>query len=283
MSGPSVQFEESASAVPEGGAEAGVYPDSGSAFEHGLVVLAMGLTCWVVEGGNGFSLMVEASHGEAVRHQLALYARESIGWPPRPPPAPPRVSGAVVTPCLWALATGIIFWQQARAPGVLEAIGALDPEAIFSRGEWWRPFTALFLHANVGHLVSNLAGGLLVFTSMLNTLRLARGWLALLAAAVAGNVVAAVIQGGDGGYRAIGASTAVFAGIGILTGHALRLGLSGRATGSGVRRLIVPLAAGFILLGWLGAGGWRTDVVAHATGFLAGLAAGLALRGGDDL
>ncbi len=278
MPGPVVSFEENSSAAPDEGGEAGVYPDFGSACDHGLVVLAMGLSYWLIEDERGYALMVEAAHLEDVRDQLRMFDRESAGWPPRPAKRPARVSGAVVTPCLWALATGVVFWKQHRAPGALEEIGALDPEALFARGEWWRPVTALFLHANLGHLVSNLAGGLLVFTSVLNTLRLARGWLMVLAASVAGNVLSAAIHAG-GGYRSIGASTAVFAGIGVLTGHAARSALAGQAAGSWGRRLFAPVMAGLILLGWLGAGDWQTDVVAHATGFAAGVVAGLVVRG----
>ncbi|MGH8019017.1 MAG: rhomboid family intramembrane serine protease [Opitutaceae bacterium] len=279
MSDPAVQFEGDPPAAPGESAEAGVYPDFGSACDHGLVVLAMGLTYWLGADGRGYSLMVDPAHLDEVRDQLRMFDQESAGWPPVSPPRPARVSGAALSPCVWALATGIVFWVQHRSPGLLEQRGALDSQALFEGGEWWRPATALFLHANIGHLVSNLAGGLLVFTSVLNTLRLAHGWLALLAASVAGNVLAAAAHGSSDGYRSIGASTAVFAGIGLLTGHAVRAALTGRATGPWVRRLFVPLMAGLILLGWLGAGDWQTDVVAHATGFAAGIAVGLMVRG----
>jgi membrane associated rhomboid family serine protease len=253
----------------------GVYPTSGVAHEHGLVVLAMGLDYDAVSRDDGTTeLLVPETHLADVRRQLELYARESAHWPPRPPPPVPRVSGALVTPCIWFLVTALAFREQMLAPGVWEARGALDPVALFRGGEGWRPFTALFLHGDLGHLVSNLGGGLLVFGSVLATFGLRRGWLLLGAAAVVGNLLTAAAHGVDGGYRSLGASTAVFAGIGLLTGAAVRAALRGEGSAWRVRRLLMPAAAGVVLLAWLGAGGTRTDVLAHAMGFVCGLVAG---------
>ena len=41
-------------------------------------------------------------------------------------------------------------------PGVLHRIGALEPDAVITQGEYWRLFTALFLHAGFLHLGFNL-------------------------------------------------------------------------------------------------------------------------------
>ena len=41
-------------------------------------------------------------------------------------------------------------------PEVLHQIGALEPYAVVVRGEYWRLFTALFLHGGVAHLLFNL-------------------------------------------------------------------------------------------------------------------------------
>ena len=71
----------------------------------------------------------------------------------------------------------------------------------------------------------------------------------------------------------IGASTAVFAGLGLLTGRAVRV-IRGENGQLRWRTVFVPLAAGVTLLGLFGAGGLHTDVMAHATGFVAGLVLG---------
>lgn len=253
--------------------EAAVYPDPWAGFEHALVVLAIGEPYCLVPSAVGYRLLVEPEALEAVREQLACYDRESAGWPPAPvaEPAPARRAD-YFTPLLWAFAVLAVFWCQQHWPGRLEAAGDLDARALFNRGEWWRPFTALFLHANVGHLVSNLLSGYFAIVAVVTTLGRRRGWLLLALASVAGDVAAAAINY-PGPYQSLGASTGIFAGLGLLTGRAVRaLRRPGRA--HPWRAVIAPLAAGFTLLGMLGAGGLHTDVGAHATGFGAGLVLG---------
>jgi membrane associated rhomboid family serine protease len=72
--------------------------------------------------------------------------------------------------------------------------------------------------------------------------------------------------------RSIGASTAVFAALGILSAYAWVL-----ESASNLRwaKRLGPLIAGVMLLGLLGTGGERTDVVAHVTGFISGCAFGV--------
>ena len=166
-----------------------------------------------------------------------------------------------------------VYAVQSGSPGVLEEAGALDSQALFDRGEWWRVATALFLHADLGHLFANVVSGFFVFSAMTSTMGRRRGWLLLALAAAAGNLAVAAINY-PGPYRSIGASTAVFAGLGLLTGRAVRVlrGGNGRLRW---RAVFVPLAAGVTLLGLFGAGGLRTDVVAHVTGFAAGLVLGI--------
>ena len=75
-----------------------------------------------------------------------------------------------------------------------------------------------------------------------------------------------------GSYRSIGASTAVFAALGLLAGHAaVRIA---RQTKARWRVIIRPLASALVVLGLFGAGGQNIDVIAHATGFGAGLLLG---------
>src|SRR5256884_10017246 len=41
-------------------------------------------------------------------------------------------------------------------PEVLHRIGALEPYAVVVQGQYWRLFTALFVHAGFAHLLFNL-------------------------------------------------------------------------------------------------------------------------------
>lgn len=250
-------------------AEAGTYATPSEGFERGLVVLSMGLAYWLIPAAQGYCLLVEARFAEPVREEIACFERERIGWPPRPVvPSGSKWGRAMLTPLLWALAVLAVFAAQNASPGRWEAAGAMDARAVFRDGEGWRAVTALFLHWDLEHLISNLVAGLFVFTSVISAFGVARGWLLLFLASVAGNLAVAAIHY-PGAYRSLGASTSVFAGLGLLTGRATRGLLRGRHPRHW-RPALVPLASGIALLGWFGAGGEDTDVPAHAAGFAAG-------------
>jgi rhomboid protease GluP len=252
--------------------EAGVYPTAGDGFERGLAVLAVGHPFWLVPGGAGYRLLVEPAAFEAVRIELAEFERERVGWPPPPVVAYSRPvrRADVAAALLWALAVLAAYWAQSQSAAVT-ARGALDARAVFGAGEIWRAGTALFLHADVGHLVSNLLSGLVVFSLVLARLGRVRGaWVLGLASVAANFGVAAAYYPSD--YRSIGASTAVFAGLGLLTGLAVTEVVRA-ANHRSWRAVVVPLAAGLTVLGLFGAGGVRVDVLAHLAGFAAGCAA----------
>ena len=275
MSPPDLPADAVNERTPPELAEVGVYRTPGEGFEHGLVVLALGYAYWLVPSDAGFRLLVELPVLETVRDQLACFDRESAGWPPRPAAGhPPARRFELTTPLLWACVVLAVFWGQGAQPGRWEAAGALDPQAVFDRGEWWRPATALFLHADLGHLLSNLVSGVFVFAAVIATLGRRRGWLLLGLASLAGNLAVAALNY-PGPYRSLGASTAIFAGLGLLTGRAVR-GFHQPDRPHPWRAVFAPLAAGLTLLALFGAGGLHTDVGAHLAGFAAGLGLGFA-------
>lgn len=255
-------------------AEAGVYRTTQEGFEHSLVVLARGHVCWLMPGDAGYRLLVESTAVERLRAELARYDQESVGWPP--PMAIETPGGArleLLTPFAWALVVLGVFRGQWHHPEWADA-GALDPAAIFGRGEWWRALTALFLHADESHLVANLFAGVFVFATVLSLFGRARGWLLLALGGVVGNLAVAALHY-PGPYRSLGASTAIFAALGLLTGRAVR-----RVARSGGphrwRAFFVPAGSGLAVLALYGAGVPPVDVLAHATGFVAGTLLGFA-------
>lgn len=258
--------------LPDDLAAAGIYRTTKEGFDHSLVVLALGHVCWLMPSDAGYRLLVEPSAATRVRAELASYDRESIGWPPRVAPETPAMARLdLVTPLLWALAVLAVFRGQLRHPEWTDA-GALDTAAVFERGEWWRGLTALFLHTDEAHLVSNLLAGVFVFAAVLSIFGRARGWLLLGLAAVAGNLAVAAAHY-PGPYRSIGASTAVFAALGLLTGRAVRIAVSARHPHRW-RSFFVPSATGLTVLALYGAGGPQVDVLAHVTGFVVGAVLG---------
>ncbi len=271
MSPFEASIEAAADPLPEGLALVGQYPTFAEGSDHGLVVLAMGLPYWLLPVENYFVLLIERGPEDAVADQLARFDRESVGWPPPPLLVAVHPRPSFFTPLVWALAVMACFWLQQRQPE-LTRDGNLDATAIFQDGEWWRPATALFLHGDVGHLVSNLVAGVFVFSAVLGALGARAGWLWLALSAIGGNLASAAMHY-PGAYHSVGASTAIFAGLGLLTGRALPL-----ARGPDRRRrwtgLLAPLGAGLTLLALYGSGGERVDLGAHLCGFACGLLAG---------
>ena len=246
----------------------GTYQRVGRAHEHGLVILAMGIPYWLMpleEGG--YDLFVEKKHAEGVIEQLKRSDRENRYWPPRPDilPSAPGTGWSIAFYLL--LIWGIFF---AQTPEIL-GVGSASEEAIRS-GEWWRTITALTLHADVGHLIGNSLGGLLFFSFVFRFLGHGIGWFFILLSGITGNLLNAWIYAGSG-HNSIGASTAVFGGLGIVVGF--RLLRQFRLTGwQWPRELLIPVIGGLVLLGFLGTGGERTDILAHAWGFLTGATLG---------
>ena len=89
-------------------------------------------------------------------------------------------------------------------------------------GEWWRAVTALTLHIELDHLGGNLAFGAFFGYFIGRYLGAGVGWLAVLLAAAGANVLNAWVQ--SPAHRSIGASTAVFAALGLLVAYTWRRG-----------------------------------------------------------
>jgi membrane associated rhomboid family serine protease len=172
---------------------------------------------------------------------------------------------------LWALTILAAFRAQLEWPG-LAAAGWLEPQAIFQHGEWWRAGTALFLHANAEHVLANVMSGLLALTALLATFGTLRGWLLVAVSSLAANLAVAGIRMSSP-YQSLGASTAIFAALGLLTGRAVRHASALRHS-QRWRSILSPLGAGLVMLALYGAGGLNVDVGAHLMGFISGLLAG---------
>jgi rhomboid protease GluP len=259
--------------LPDDLVEVGSYATLAAGSERGLVILAMGAAYWLMPSAQGCHLFVESRFLERARDQIARYERESIGWPPRrTAEAEPGHESSPITPMLWALVVAEIFYAQGRWPVITER-GLMDAHAVFDHGEWWRLATALFLHADTGHLISNALIGILLFTLVIGTFGRGIGWLLLAGASLSGNLMIAAIKY-PADYRSLGASTAIFAGVGLLTGRAIGR-LRHTASPHRWRAMGMPLAAGLAILGLYGAGGLLTDVGAHVAGFLSGLVFGV--------
>jgi membrane associated rhomboid family serine protease len=234
-----------------------------------LVLVSAGIECRVDRTPEGWAVLVRDE--DAARAVAAIDAYERENPPAVPaPPAPPAVDRGGK----WAgVVMGAVIVLAFRLTG-----GRLEPTAWFDAGradarrildgEWWRTVTALTLHSDASHLVSNLVAGVFLATAVCRTVGPGVGaWLVLLAGA-GGNALNAALRGPP--HVSVGASTAVLGAVGVLSGLAtVRVVREGR----GIGRAWVPFAAGIGLLAMLGSSE-NTDLGAHFFGFVVGTVAG---------
>lgn len=265
-----------------------------------LVLVAVGIACQVAEGADGARLYVHPEAAERAKWELQSYQEENrraplmsraerIGLLPgkrgtapaadRPEVQTVRDEAAAVLPSppvLGTLGYALVllagFGAQARRPWGLDwtELGAVQAGAVLA-GELWRTATALTLHGDLEHLLGNLVFGGVCGLLVAGQFGTGVAWLAIVLAGTLGNLLNALLQ--DPGHAAVGASTAVFGGLGFLAGAAQ----SARELRwrQGLRRW-APVAAGVMLLAFLGVGGPRTDVGAHLAGFAVGVGLGYA-------
>ena len=239
-----------------------------------LVLEARRFPCRIEPDGIYRRLLVPAERFTAACNELRLFEKENRNWPPLPPPASPLAENTLATLSLLILLA--TFHNLTQLDASLFGHGPVDwislgnaHSAKILDGQWWRLVTALTLHADWLHLVSNLALGGLFIVSLCRELGSGLAWGLLLGSGILGNLANAFLQLPD--HRSVGASTVVFGAVGILA--AINL-LRNRCYLQ--RRWPLPVAAALALLALLGTEGKQTDLGAHLFGFIFGIGLGLA-------
>ncbi len=238
--------------------------------EWALVLASAGISSRQVWTTAGCHLVVSAAEIERARSALELYYQEnrelSAGVVAIPEYGPTR-AGVLVALSL------VVFHVAIRSPPFADGwirLGRASAMRILY-GDWWRAVTALTLHADITHVLSNAVAMAIFGTALLSAVGPGLGlWLMLLAGA-GGNAINAVLRGP--GHNALGASTAIFGAVGVL--GAIQVARR-RHAGATTWRTWLPIGAALALLAFLGAG-TNADVMAHLLGFVIGGALGLVL------
>jgi rhomboid protease GluP len=240
--------------------------------DRAFMLGAVGIASCVALRDGYFALEVDAGEADRASTHLQQYEMEN-----RPAePAPESVASPVLHPHAWAgcvaYAACLLGVAYAISNGLVRLdafrVGELDAARIQS-GQWWRAWTALTLHSSGPHLAANLGAGIWFGYLAGRQLGVGIAWLLI----VMGGGVANWVEGfvGPPWHQSVGASTAVFTALGLMSAYTWRERLRlpqrwGHRWG--------PLVAGVILLGWLGTAGKHTDIMAHVLGFAVGVLLG---------
>lgn len=211
----------------------------------------------------GWTLAVSAVDHEKALTAIRLYREENLHWRWRRPIFQPGLffdwSSLV---WVWLV---LLFYEWSEARPDLHAVGMMTRAAL-AHGEWWRWFTAIWMHADIGHLASNVVFGFLFLGLAMARYGPGVGLLAAYLAGVGGNVGAGLVY--DATMRGLGASGMVMGALGMLSVQSLAL--LKRRNANTFRLFAVGIMGGLLLFVFLGVSP-GTDVVAHLGGFISGL------------
>lgn len=238
--------------------------------ESRLVLSAVGIPSQTGYRDGVWRLYVRPQDAQRAAAELEAFHLENP-VEAEPAAAPPAVlEGATVGILAYAAVLTLVAAYAAHRTYGLEWLSAGEMQAgLVLDGQLWRIVTALTLHLDAGHIGSNLVFGAVFGLLAGRAMGGGVAWLVIVVAGALGNGMNAMVQPAT--HTSIGASTAVFAALGLLVAHALRNRGPVRET---LLKRWSPLIGGVVLLAMTGVGGERTDVMAHMTGFVAGVLMG---------
>ena len=210
---------------------------------------------------------------EKALKELSAYSEENAAQPVNSNELPAftpifQAMSPLVIGCLACLYGVSGDWQP---QGIWFNKGTGDSTAILRDHEFFRLVTALTLHADIVHLLSNCILGLFLLHFLLLLTGNGIGLFAVFLTSVSANYINVLIRGP--GHLFVGFSTSIFSIIGMLCTISFA---------SKTKRLFfhffMPIMAGLALLALLGSEGVRTDLGSHLFGLFSGLIGGNLVR-----
>jgi membrane associated rhomboid family serine protease len=241
------------------------------AMDWSLVLASQEIECLIAPPGeaHGWALLVDAEQHERARAAIEQYRLENRGWAWRE-----KLSECDLhfewSSLVWCAAMAAFYVLSMGFFTGLNTAGRMDSVAV-GAGQWWRLFTAVWLHADVGHLMANLTTGVLVLGLAMGRYGIGCALLAAYLAGAGGNLAGLLLYPQP--YKGVGASGMVMGGLGLLAVQSLGLW---RRSPQAARFILSGVFAGVLLFVLLGLDP-RSDVVAHLGGFVSGMIVGALL------
>lgn len=234
------------------------------AMDWSLVLVSQGIEAIIEKNDTAWELLVRVDEYEQAVVAIRQYCHENRHWPWRRH----FFKGGLVFD--WAALSWVIlllFFAWLDTPYGLEPKGILDTAAV-RHGQWWRVFTAIWLHADAGHLAANAAFGFVLLGLAMGRFGTGVALLAAYFAGAAANAAECLLA--NESRHSLGASGMVMGSLGILATQSFFLW---RITPYGRKYVLTGIAAALMLFVIFGLSP-ETDVTAHFGGFVVGLALG---------
>jgi rhomboid protease GluP len=239
------------------------------AMDWSLVLASQGIEATIHNDGeaNAWELLVPSGQSQAALKSLKQYHLENRTWGWH---QDVFKSGFVFdySGLVWVVLAVCFYGLDAALD--LHGRGLMNSAAV-AHGQWWRLFTATWLHADLGHLVMNLTIGVILLGLAMGSYGTARALAAAYLAGAGGNLFAGVASTGI--HQNLGSSGMVMGCLGLLAAHSVALWRKS------------PLASRYIISGFLGGTmlfvllglNPDSDILAHLGGFIFGLIFGIFL------
>ena len=218
-------------------------------------------------------LVVPTEVSEKAKFEIWQYDKENQPVPKVKPRLVPEFQNPVPGVAIYIFIICLVAWLAGESVFNRDWVsaGRVDGELI-RLGEWWRTLTALTLHSGLRHLAGNIAFGTLFGILAGRLFGSGLTWLCVVVAGGLANALNTYLL--TSSHKSLGASTAVFATLGLIAGFVWRAKLM--AQDRWAYRL-GPIVGGIALLAYTGTGGPDTDIGAHLAGFVCGFGFGLLL------
>ncbi len=236
------------------------------AMDWSLALVSQGIETTIEHSGDGtnWGLLVSAQDSQSALRTLKLYHLENRGWPWQHHVFRPGLVfdwASIAWALLAALFYGLSTATDLETPGLMDSIAVIH-------GQWWRLFTAIWLHADLAHLGTNLVIGLVLMGLAMGCYGTGAALLAAGLAGAAGNLVATLFAAQQ--HLSRGSSGMVMGALGLIAAQSFSLL---RQTPKASKFILSGVLGGLMLFVLLGLTP-GTDVLAHAGGFAGGLLIG---------
>jgi len=233
--------------------------------EWSLALISQGISSTIERSESGWGLVVDSEEHDSAVITIERYRIENQHWPWRQ-----KVREQILFDwgsLAWVLLLCLFYWVDTERFSLREQ-GVMNATAV-SAGQWWRLFTAMFLHADAAHLAMNASIGLFLLGLAMGGYGTGIGLLAAFLAGAGGNIATWLIFKT---HLSLGASGMVMGCLGLIAAESV----SSAPRPIPMKYLLSGLAGGGLLFVLLGLSP-DSDVLAHLGGFVSGAALGVLL------